>query len=144
MKFLIVLLILGTFGIFGWMAWDLQKQVATTPVELKGAPADYAAALQRARSENKPVLLIFTATWCGPCQMMKQQVYPSAPVKAVAGRYVWHYVDIDRPDNRVLSRHFGASAVPTLVIVDPMGRKKSRIVGGRSPEDFARWLADHS
>jgi thiol:disulfide interchange protein len=144
MKHLITLIMLGGFVTFGWLVWDLQKKVATTPVEIKGAPAAYRMALGRARSENKPVLLIFTASWCGPCQMMKDQVYPSAPVRAEAGRYIWHFVDVDQPANEALIKHFGTSGIPALVIVDPMGRKKSRIVGGRSPQSLAKWLSDNS
>lgn len=148
MQAFVALIALGGLAVMGWLFLDLQKQVEQQPppaqAALAAASASYADALARARQEGKPVLLIFTASWCGPCQKMKKDVYPSAPVQAVAGRLVWHTVDVDQRENQALARQHGVRSIPTLVIIDAEGRVKARISGGRSPRDLAEWLAEHS
>jgi thiol:disulfide interchange protein len=144
MKYIGLVFMIAAFVILGILAWDLNEQVKTTPVVIANAPASYEEAIEQARAENKPVLLIFTASWCGPCQQMKKSVYPSAPVQAVANRLIWLTVDVDLPANQSLTQKHGISGIPALVIIDANGRSKSKISGGRSPADLARWLADNS
>ncbi|WP_324671465.1 thioredoxin family protein [Hymenobacter sp. GOD-10R] len=50
-----------------------QTQAQTSSVTWKG---DLAAALQEAKTTNKPVLAVFSGSdWCKPCIMLKQEVF---------------------------------------------------------------------
>lgn len=144
--FMPVIVLVIVLGILGWLFWDLQQQVeqqnpAAAAVQ---SAAGYASALERARTENKPVLLIFTASWCGPCRQMKQQVYPSAPVQAVAERLIWVMLDVDDSRNQALARKYGVRSIPTLVIISSDERVQDKITGSRSPKDLAAWLQKNS
>lgn len=61
---------------------------------------------------EKPVLVDFTATWCGPCKMMApilQQVKDQLKDEVTVVK-----IDIDR--NPEITQHFAIQGVPTLMI----------------------------
>jgi len=61
---------------------------------------------------EKPVLVDFTATWCGPCKMMAPILHE---VKAAMGDKVT-IIKIDVDKNPEVSSQFQVQSVPTLII----------------------------
>lgn len=59
-----------------------------------------------------PVLVDFTATWCGPCKMMAPILQE---VKAAMGDRV-RIIKIDVDKNPEVSAQFNVQGVPTLII----------------------------
>ncbi|MEW6235656.1 MAG: thioredoxin [Candidatus Omnitrophota bacterium] len=60
-----------------------------------------------------PVLLDFSATWCGPCQKIAPIVDELA--KDFSGRAKVFKVDVD--NNQELASQYGIMSVPTLMII---------------------------
>ena len=79
---------------------------------------------------DKPVLVDFWATWCGPCQMM-------APIL--------HELEAEMPDVQIgkvnvdeqmdLARQFRVVSIPTLIIFKN-GQEVRRMVGVTSKEEL--------
>ena len=98
-------------------------------------------ALSAAQKSGKPVVMVFSAAWCGPCQAMKKDVYPSAAVKAFHDKFVWAYLDIDDERNERVAKKFNVSRIPHIEFLNPEGKEIDKQIGGNSPEDFAKTLA---
>ncbi|GEP42707.1 thioredoxin family protein [Brevifollis gellanilyticus] len=98
---------------------------------------DYKAALETAKKEGKPVVLVFSAAWCGPCQSMKKNVYPSAEVKPLQDKFVWAYLDTDVEANAAAAEKYGVSGIPHVQFLNKDGKDIGNQVGGVSPAEFA-------
>ena len=72
---------------------------------------------------EKPVLLDFFATWCGPCQMLAKEL-EALDKEQEAFRIV--KVDID--ENPGLTRQWEISTVPTVFMIKD-GQVKDKAVG---------------
>jgi len=97
--------------------------------------------MKAAKDNGKPAILVFSASWCGPCQAMKKDVYPSAAVKPYHDKFNWSYLDIDVEANGKLSDAYKVEGIPHIVFVDGAGKVIDQQEGGGSPEDFAKKLA---
>jgi len=101
---------------------------------------NYKEALAKAKSSNKPLILIFSASWCPPCQYMKQSVYPSKQVQPFHNSFVWAYLDADVRENAPILDAYGASEIPHIEFLTSDGRSMGHIAEALPPEQFAGLL----
>jgi len=101
---------------------------------------DYEEALAAAEEADKPTIVIFSASWCPPCQQMKKAVYPSETVQPFHDKFIWTYLDADDPKNGSVSAKFGVSGIPHIAFLKPDGDPVGYFSGALPPENFAEVL----
>lgn len=108
--------------------------------------ASYESATATSKETGRPILIYFTATWCGPCQDMKAHVFPDADVaNMLNNRFVPIMIETtdDTNTNRMLGGKYAVKYLPTMVITDADGNVIAERYGGIGAAAFLDWLTPH-
>jgi thiol-disulfide isomerase/thioredoxin len=96
--------------------------------------------LERARKEQKPVLLDFAAVWCGPCKALDKELGKPDNAHKLES-FVYQQYDGERGEGVALAERFHVTFYPTLVVLDASGSVLMQGAPPR-PEEVGSWLDD--
>ncbi len=102
---------------------------------------DWTKATELAKSSGKPLLAVFSAEWCGPCQQMIKTVYPKPEVKEALKNWVAVYIDEAADPKRM--EQFQVESFPTFILFSSDGKEEDRFIGGRPAKSFLDRLANY-
>lgn len=100
---------------------------------------DYAEARRESRRLNMPLVVHFSATWCGPCKVMERDTLSTPAVRQLLGREVLG-VKLDFDRDRGLADAFGVMLVPADVVVAPDGKILGSRTGQQRPGPYSAAL----
>lgn len=126
--FIVILILIVVFSLAGH---------AEIPV---GWSTNYEGALAPAESAQQPVLVLFTASWCGPCKLMSRITLTDPTIVAAISNIDHVAVDIDDHPDLAAKNHI--TAVPTFVMVSPADVEMNRTTGFLPAGDFLQWLTN--
>jgi thioredoxin 1 len=104
-----------------------------------GWSTNLTAALTDAGSNQQPLLVWFTASWCGPCQLGRTTLTNEAVVQVLS---TISHVALDLDEHRDLAERHNVEAVPTFALLSTGGDEVERTTGYQPPDEFLQWLTN--
>ena len=89
-------------------------------------------------SFNRPVTVLFSASWCGPCKVIKPRI------ERLSALHGFDVTSVDAGEEKPLAAFYGVRAVPTLAIF-----KEGKVAamkagaGNLSEADMIAFLNEH-
>ncbi len=128
-----------------WLKAMLLSAALVTGLAAKapeGWETDVDAAIERAKKENKAVMLEFTGSdWCPPCIKMSKEVFSKEEfVKEASKDFVLVHLDFPKKDkalaekNQPLLEKYNVAGFPTIVLLDSNGKPFSHFPATKYPE----------
>ena len=97
------------------------------------------AAVKRAQTVKKPLLVDFWAEWCGWCHRLDQTTYVDPVVVKMSEDFVPVKVNTEgTPREVAVARRYEVSSLPTIAFLSPRGRLILRLSGFQGPGQFPR------
>ncbi len=117
---------------------------------LEGWSTDLDKALEKAKAENKSVLVEFTGSdWCPPCIAMRKNVFSKKEfVTAASKKFILVELDFPKGDkelkekNQPLAEQYKIEGFPTVILLGADGKEFTRFFASQFPktEDFLKHL----
>jgi thiol:disulfide interchange protein DsbD len=99
---------------------------------------DLAAGREKARAENKPLLIDAGAEWCAACRELDEKTFSRQEVQKALRDYVLVKLDFTRKSeaNDQLKKELGIIGMPTVIFLDAQGVENKRFSGFLEAEEF--------
>jgi thiol:disulfide interchange protein DsbD len=108
------------------------------------SPAELDAQLNRAKKEQKLVLLDFYADWCISCKEMEVNTFANSEVSKELKQFILLQADVTKnsADNQALLKHFGLYGPPGILFfnLNSEEQKDQRVIGYMPPQRFIERL----
>ena len=94
-------------------------------------------AVAKAQQTGKMIFLDCYTSWCGPCKMMTNTVFPQEKVGAYMNpRFVSIKIDMEKGEGVELAKKLQISAFPTFIFFNSNGEEIGRFLGGCDADKF--------
>lgn len=137
-----------------WRSFEIRDETATSPLprKVRLAPAapesqaalecveGYADGARRAAAENRPMLVIFRASWCHWCAEFAQGPLIDRRLVGLSRHFTCVMIDADR--HPADCRRFGVREFPTVIVANADGTERRRWTGCPSADDLVTAMVE--
>jgi thioredoxin-related protein len=99
---------------------------------------DLDTALKKAQEQKKPLLIMSTATWCGPCKTLESKTLDDPWIRY----FLSPFVIVKVFEDHKLMEKYGLTGYPSLIFADSSGESMHKSIGYKPCIDFAREIAE--
>ena len=93
---------------------------------------------------KKPTMVMLTATWCGPCKVMKNKIMEVPEVKSCLDSLNVLIIDIDLNDGKIYEKKFTDAgydgSIPYFALLDTKGNYLDHFTGSADEQTFLSFL----
>ena len=100
----------------------------------------FAEILQVAQKANKPILAVFSATWCGPCRQLKANVFKSDDFKRVAKEVILFFIEQTTKEGTTYYSKYNVTGSPAFRIFSSQGILLDSFGPERTVDGFLEWI----
>lgn len=93
-------------------------------------------ALEKAKVENKPLLIDFFGTWCPPCNVLDETVFNHPKFKSYQNKMIFLKLDADLPISWNLKSQYAIRGYPTVIFATNFNEEIYRVIGSMNPNSF--------
>lgn len=134
MKKLLILLLLS-FSLFGANVDEYAKEM--------GFERDYKTALNKAKAENKPLMMVLGADYCPWCRKFERKVLSSKLINPYINAEVVTLVVDKKYDIKTFPKEFQTSLTPRVFFIDPKsGKSFYETAGYIKKKDYLKKLQE--
>jgi len=109
------------------------------------ATGSYQEVLDKAKSENKTIMIDFITDWCKWCVETDRKVYTDPAVYTYANdKQINWKIDAEKGEGPELAKKYGVKGFPTIVFTDPAGVEIDRIYGYVPADQFLVKMTDYN
>jgi thiol-disulfide isomerase/thioredoxin len=121
--------------------WLVTGAVPSSAEAMRAARALVDEAMDVARAQDKTVLVVFGASWCGPCRRLDQFLGAPEIAPIIGAHFVLVHLDVDEKDaslenpgaDELKAQLGGGSPIPYYCFLDREGK---RLADSRNPDDI--------
>jgi thiol:disulfide interchange protein DsbD len=135
-------------GFLFWVSYDLPREVPVASAAPGDKPLlawlhEETAAVDKAKTEKRPLMVDFTADWCAACKRMTKETFSDPRVMEKAGHFVAVKIDAtddEDPQVDAVNGKYKVVGLPTLVLYDSTGAERKRFNDFVGADDFLKAL----
>lgn len=90
--------------------------------------------LKKAKAENKPLMIHFTADWCTWCKKLEAEAFKNQDIISLSKSFVPVKVDCDKEGE--IAKKFQIRGLPTILFTSPDGNLIHQVIGYRATDVF--------
>ncbi len=132
--------VVGTVGCGGWPFAHDDPPAPPEPVAF--VEVGTVDALAARLATHQPTVVDVYADWCGPCKVLRRDVFPSLASELQGVQLITIDITEDTVEDRALWEHLGVKALPTVVFYGADGHELDgmRFTGSADATAFAHHL----